>query len=884
METSFTRYIWKHTSRQQLWILLIVLVSMVPYYLAFDLPKMLINGPITGTGFDSPDATQSFLPGTPFASLELDRMQTLVGLSLAFLGLVIINGLFKYYINTYKGLMGERLLRRVRFELIDRILRFLPGEFKHVKGGEISSMVKDEVEPMGGFTSEAFVQPVLLSGRALTALGFIFVQHFWLGLVALVMASVQMIFIPRLRKRLLVLGRQRQIGARQLAGKVTEIVEGIETIHVNDTSNYERADVATRLGNLFRIRFEIYSRKYKIKFLNNFLAQVTPFVFYLVGGYLAITGRLDVGQLVAVITAYKELPGPLKELIDWDMARQDVQVKYEQIVNQFDTRELIHPDSQAFSEAAVPYLGFPLNASNITTEDESGSTTLEHVSIAIESGQKIAVTGDAYSGANVLAEVFGGISQPVKGKIVAGKDNLATLPEHVTGRRISYASSDTFFFSASLEDNLLYGLKNRPWSEVEYSDEAAKIREWELAEAKRTGNPVFDLNSSWINTDSVNGLDDSEELIDAIRTIIEAVQLSDDVFDFALYSKVDLQRHGTLAEQVVTLRRDVRASLDEKGLGDLVVPFDMDTYNDQANILENILFGVLTSQGESNSDGIDYFRKILKQSGLDELLFKMGLAIAESSPEFFQDLPDDHPFFDRMDLLDASDIPNFRLLYGRTKNTDFDNVPLDDQYAWINLSFMYSEPHHCSGVLDAELKRKIIETRTLLHHDMPDELRGGIEVYDSESYLTEANLVDNIVFGKVDRSIEDVLQQLRNVVRPFFEQQPELYMSVYRVGLDYNVGPAGRRLTAAQRQKLNLARVLMRKSDFYIFNRPISGLDQTQQAQITENTLWLLEQSDAQPAVLWVLASAENARQFDRCITLKDKTIVEDRVFDSTNT
>lgn len=109
-------------------------------------------------------------------------------------------------------------------------------------------------------------------------------------------------------------------------------------------------------------------------------------------------------------------------------------------------------------------------------------------------------------------------------------------------------------------------------------------------------------------------------------------------------------------------------------------------------------------------------------------------------------------------------------------------------------------------------------------------------------------------------------------------------MSVYRVGLDYDVGPAGRRLTAAQRQKLNFARVLMRKSDFYIFNRPISGLDQTQQAQITENTLRLLEQRDAQPAVLWVLASTENARQFDRCITFKDKTIVEDRVFDTTDT
>ena len=55
-----------------------------------------------------------------------------------------------------------------------------------------------------------------------------------------------------------------------------------------------------------------------VKFINNFLAQVTPFLFYVIGGYLALQGRLDIGQLVAVIAAYKDLPGPMKELIDWD--------------------------------------------------------------------------------------------------------------------------------------------------------------------------------------------------------------------------------------------------------------------------------------------------------------------------------------------------------------------------------------------------------------------------------------------------------------------------------------------------------------------------------------------------------------------------------------
>ena len=43
-------------------------------------------------------------------------------------------------------------------------------------------------------------------------------------------------------------------------------------------------------------------------------------------------GRLDIGQLVAVISAYKDLPSPIKDLIDWDQQRLDVQVKYAQVV------------------------------------------------------------------------------------------------------------------------------------------------------------------------------------------------------------------------------------------------------------------------------------------------------------------------------------------------------------------------------------------------------------------------------------------------------------------------------------------------------------------------------------------------------------------------
>ena len=886
MEPSFTRYIWTHTSRQQIWILCVVMVSMIPYYLAFDLPKMIINGPIQGGGFESVSDKQTFFSFSFFDGLQLDRTEALLVLSLCILSLVIINGVFKYYINTYKGLLGERLLRRIRFDLIDRILRFLPVEFKRIKGGEISSMIKDEVEPLGGFTAEAFVQPVLLGGQALTALAFIFVQHFWLGGVALFMASVQMLVIPRLRRRLLVLGRQRQIKARQLAGRVSEIVEGIDTIHTNDTSNYERADVASRLGVLFKIRYEIYQRKFKIKFLNNFLAQLTPFLFYLIGGYLAITGRLDVGQLVAVITAYKELPGPLKELIDWDMARQDVQVKYEQIVEQFDAEQMLLPTVQAIDtgeSGETITLDKPLSAVNLVIEDEGGAVILDSVSVSVETGQRIAVVGDAYSGANVLAEAFGGVVKPARGKIMAGKDNLSTLPESVTGRRITYVSADTYYFSGSLEENLLYGLKHKPLDEVEYNDKGSMRRLWEQQEAFRTGNPDFDLKSNWIDFDLVNGYSEASGMLGSIRQVLTVTRLIDDVFDFALHTTIDEHEDGYLAEQIVALRKRVRAELEVTDLTDLIIPFDIDSYNPQAELLDNLVFGILIKapDDQRSQAGTDFLRYTMALTGLDRLLFEMGMSIAESARELFDGLAEDHPFFDRLDFMEPAEIPKYRALYQRTRQTEFASVSDEDRYAWIDLAFQYSEPRYRFGLLDDALMDKVIETRKVLLDTAPESLQVLIDVYDPEQYLKQANLIDNIVFGKVDHRFKDAERQVRSIIEHLLQRQPELYDRIFKLGLAFNVGAAGRRLTSAQRQKFNFARALLRRSDYYIFNRPITGLDQAQQEQILRNTLYFLSRTSAESGVIWVLASQANARYFDRCITLRDKVIVKDRMLET---
>ncbi|MEI6720908.1 MAG: ABC transporter ATP-binding protein, partial [Betaproteobacteria bacterium] len=467
MERGLFGFIWRYSKREQLLIVPLVIASMVVLFASLDLPKTIVNEPIQGKRFPNPDSTVTFLriaPNLPeflggqrvlLEGFQMDRTGYLVALSITFLALIVVSGLLKLQINTMKGWMGERMLRRLRFALFDHILRFPLPHFRRVKSAEMATMIKDEVEPLGGFIGEAIITPLFLGGQALTALFFILYQHIFLGLIAFGMVVMQAVIIPRMRRRLLVLSKERQITARQLAGRIAECVDGAVEIHAHDTSNYERAEISARLGKMFRIRFELFQRKFMIKFLNNFLSQVTPFLFYLVGGYLAIAGRLDIGTLVAVIAAYKDLPSPIKELIDWDQQRMDVQIKYTQVVEQFTTDDLAQPELQEMVDAPqLPQQG-NVKAANLSLLDESGTKVLDGISFEYGLQEHVAIVGHAGGGGSELAQVLSRLLPPNSGTIEMGGMDITRAPEAVTGRAISYVGSAAYLFPVSVRENLL---------------------------------------------------------------------------------------------------------------------------------------------------------------------------------------------------------------------------------------------------------------------------------------------------------------------------------------------------------------------------------------------------------------------------------------------
>jgi putative ABC transport system ATP-binding protein len=865
MERRLFTYIWQHSFSEQLRVLALILLSLPFYFVSLNLPKLIVNGPIQGAGFEDGASRAYFtlpLPdwlggGQLFDGVTLDRMSALFALAFTFLGLVCVNGLFKYRINVMKGRMGERLLRRLRYELVDRVLRFYPQRLRRVKPAEIASMVKDEVEPLGGFVGEAFATPAYLGGQALTAVVFIVLQNPLLGAIAVGIVSIQAFVIPYLRRPILALGRQRQLTARELSGRVGEIVDAAADIQANDTSNWERADITRRLGRIYDIRFEIYRRKFFVKFLNNFLAQVTPFFFYAVGGYFAIRGELSIGQLVAVIAAYKDLPGPIKELLDWYLEKQDAQIKYEQVVEQFRADKLIDPAAHAPGDH--PPLAREIEVREATVADETGARLLDAVSFAFDADQHVAFVGPPGGGKEAAAALVARQVSARSGTVIIGGQPIESLPQAATGRRIAYVGQDAYVFGASLRDNLLYGVRNEPRRAPAHVGPALLRAEARRAEDILAGNAPYDIEADWLDYKAL-GVEGPQGVDAALMSVVALAGLEADVFRFGLQGSFDPDEAPAVAERLLAARRLFK-SREHTSDFDVVEPFDAALYNSQATIGQNLLFGVAIGQTYAlqNLAQNRTIKQVLEETGLDERLFTLGRGIAETMVEIFRGLPPDHPFFAQFSFIAAAELPLYENLLARL---DAGQTPTPDQRArMLGLAFAYSEARHRLGLLDDEMRAKLLAARHAFHDRLPQHERAKLAIYDAEEYNEAASVEDNILFGRVVYGVPNAQSHIEKILSEVIAELG-LKDDIARIGLGFPCGAAGKRLTPSQRQRVALARALIKNPDLLVVNGALAVLDPPAQAEILKRVL------DARRGrgVIWTLGPGQDAALFNNIV------------------
>ena len=858
MEKSIYKYILRYSLRQQIMLTLIAIASYPFLYAFYELPKTIVNQAIQGKKIAFPVEIFGF---------QFDQIPYLFFLCGLFLAIVFVNQAFKYLINRFKGVTGERMLRRLRYDLYAHILRFPLPHFRKVSQGELIPMITAEVESLGGFIGDAFTLPIYQGGILLVTLTFLFLQNPIMALAAVALYPAQFYFIPKLQRKVRGFGKERVRLVRRLSDRIGETVAGVHEVHGHNTARLELADFTARLGAIFDVRMQIYTWKFVVKFINNAANQIGPFFFFSIGGYLVIQGELDIGTLVAALGAHKELASPWKELLDFYQQQQDASLKYEQIVEQFEPPGLVDENVILSEPEKHPSLLAPITAQNITLQDDTGSRSLDGASFVLEPGTHVAVVGAGGSGKDDLAMVLAALLRPTGGTITVGAYRLPELPEAVTGRNIAYVGPHAYVFNSTVRENLVYALKHRPLVPKGYDGDAETRAKRDLYEATASGNSLDDPYADWLDYQAA-GVAEPGAMTARTFEVLKSVDLDQDIYELGLRGAINPAQRHQLAAQVLEARAAFRqrATTDPE-IAELVETFDPARFNDNASIAENLLFGLPVGNRFDIERMAEhpYVLHVLDKAGLTQSFLEVGREVATTMVELFADIPPGHEFFERYSFINSDDLPIFQAMLARIERSGLGEVAAEERQMLMSLPFKLIPARHRFDVINDEFKQRLQAARKIFAEELPADLKNAVEFFDPAKYIAAATLQDNILFGKIAYGHSHGGERVSEVIAEVIDKMG-LRTAVMEVGLDFPVGIAGARLSASQRQKLAIGRAVLKRPEILVLNQATATLDAASESRVMQS---LLKEFKGR-GIVWVLQRTGLARNFDKALVLRN--------------
>ena len=114
-----------------------------------------------------------------------------------------------------------------------------------------------------------------------------------------------------------------------------------------------------------------------------------------------------------------------------------------------------------------------------------------------------------------------------------------------------------------------------------------------------------------------------------------------------------------------------------------------------------------------------------------------------------------------------------------------------------------------------------------IHTFTAESLRRNIGIVQQDIYLFNASIRDNILYGRLDATEEDVMEAAKRA-------NIHDYIMTLEKGYDTVIGERGVRLSGGQKQRLSIARVFLKNPPILILDEATSALDNTTEILIQE--------------------------------------------------
>ncbi len=374
--------------------------------------------------------------------------------------------------------LGERVVADIRKAVFDHTLKLEPGFFETTRTGEVITRLTADtslIQVVVGSTAAIAVRNVLLMAGGVVMLAVTSPR-----LTVLVLLGVPVVILPvwLLGHRIRGLSRDSQDRIADVGACVDEVLHGIRTVQAYCHEAIDRRRYAERVES----SFETAIRRSLFSALTSGIVILLTFgaigVVLWVGGQEVLGGRLSGGQLSAFVFYAVLVAGSVGALseVAGDLFR--AAGASERLLGLLETSPVIHAPARPAALPTQPSGRVELDQVSFAYPAQPDTPALQHLSMSIASGERVALVGPSGAGKSTLFQLLLRFYDPQAGAIRFDGVALNQLDPRELRRHIAIVPQDAVVFGANAWENIRYGRDDLDDAAVRRAADAAHASEF----------------------------------------------------------------------------------------------------------------------------------------------------------------------------------------------------------------------------------------------------------------------------------------------------------------------------------------------------------------------------------------------------------------------
>ena len=396
------------------------------------------------------------------------------------LGLVLIyavKGIGRYLQAVYTSYIGQHIITRVRYQLLEKVLFLDMRYIQSNRSGEMISRLTNDTNRIQYFVALLLPELIRESLTIVALIGYVFYLNAELAFYAVVLLPIAILPLFKIAKKLKKYSHRSQEKNADIVVRLTEVFNNAEIIKAHTTEEYELTRFQEDNWKFFKINMKtVFVGQLVSPILEIIAASGLAAVIYM-GGHAVYDGKMTVGEFTAFLTAVGLVFQPARGLSIIYTKMQDAIAASERI---FEVMELTNTIADGPRELAGP-VEIDFEAVDLFYEDKQ---VLRGVSFSASKHQTIALVGDSGGGKSSVVNVLLRFYDYAAGKVLLNGEDIRDFTFESLRHQIALVSQRVYIFQDTLAANVAYG---------DAVDEAKVIRAlkdadaWSFVEALEDG-------------------------------------------------------------------------------------------------------------------------------------------------------------------------------------------------------------------------------------------------------------------------------------------------------------------------------------------------------------------------------------------------------------